>query len=81
MDSQKFLATCLNNVVQREIHGRTPEELDEWKMQFIRLQEALDEALVAMLYSVKNGDLLESRARSATLLAARENMLSHIEDL
>lgn len=81
MDSHVFLATCMNNAVQREIHGRTPEELDAWKSQFVRLQEALDEAFVAMLYSVKSGDLIASKARSVTLLDARQSVLDHLEDL
>lgn len=81
MDSQQFIASCINSAEHREIHGRTPEELDVWKTQFVDLQATLDDALVAMLYSVKQGDLETSRTRSALLLTARQNVLNHLEDL
>lgn len=81
MDSQQFIASCVNSTEQRTIHGRTPEELDVWKSQFVDLQATLDDAMVAVLYSVKQGDLETSRTRSARLLAARQDVLNHLEDL
>lgn len=81
MDSHHFIRDCINNTERREIHGRTPEELFEWKSQFIQLQAALDDALVDTLYSVRRGDLIACHIKSAALMQARQNVLDHLEDL
>lgn len=83
VDAKELVAYCTNSSDVRLIHGRTPEELDEWKERYVALLQAFDNANFAFYSMVAALSQQEGAMRDAAagIQQAREALLSHIEEL
>lgn len=82
-DARELVAYCTNSSDARLLHGRTPEELDEWKDRYVELLQAFDNANFAFYSMVVRLPQSEEdmRVAAAGIQLARELLLSHIQEL
>lgn len=80
---KELVSYCENASDVRFIHGRTPEELDDWKEQYEALLQAFDDAnyLFYLLVSRMSRDEAEMREAAEAVTDARTAMRTHVQEL